>query len=81
MSLSRAQPRGREPRCIECRRPQGEARVLLKLRRGHLCDRCVESAVRTLRAVGIDLTVLCPLCPRKYGADDEPRAGAEDVHG
>jgi hypothetical protein len=55
--------------------------VLLKLRRGHLCDRCVESAVRTLRAVGIDLTVLCPLCPRKYGTADEPRAGTEDVHG
>ena len=68
----------RAPRCIECGCPQGEARVLLKLRRGHLCDRCVESAVRTLRAAGIDLTRLCPLCPRKYEADGEPRAEAQD---
>ena len=65
-------------RCIECGCLQSEARVLLKLRRGHLCSVCVESAVRTLRAVGIDLTRLCPLCPRKYGVDGELRAEAQD---
>jgi hypothetical protein len=53
--------------------------VLLKLRRGSLCSLCVEKLVGNLRAHGVDLTVFCPLCPRKYGKDDEPRAEAEDA--
>lgn len=67
------------PRCLHCGGGAGPGIVLLKLRRGSLCSLCVEKLVGNLRAHGVDLTVFCPLCPRKYGKDDEPRAEAEDA--